>query len=386
MPERPISPLAESLLSAFLNRAEEHALILLDPEGRVVGWLAAAERVLGYTAEEIAGESISRLFTPEDRALKLDEHELRTAAEHGKAEDDRWQVRKDGGRIWASGVTTAHRDAAGKLIGFYKVLRDRTDEKARIEAIESRLAAAAESDDRKGVFLATLAHELRNTLYSLGLSVDLIRMTLAEAEGSADLIGLLERQAAVTKRLVEDISDVTRVGTGKLAIEKRAVVLNDLLAEVVEGWRAKAASRGQELLLLLPEAPIVIDGDPERLHQVFVNLVSNALKYTPDGGKVAVKMTAEGADEAVTKIEDTGVGIAPEMQSRIFDLFTQETSSQEMAQGGYGVGLWLVKSLVDLHGGVVAVKSDGKGKGSEFTVRLPMRSDATSGEGGEVPA
>jgi signal transduction histidine kinase len=177
----------------------------------------------------------------------------------------------------------------------------------------------------------------------------------------------------VLQRLVDDMLDLSRVGAGKIELQRRVVSLNEILRSAVESTRSAVAAQRHTLDLLLPDGDVFVEGDPDRLHQVFVNLINNAVKYTPAGGRIWVKGTAEPG-EAVARVEDSGVGIPHEMLPRIFDLFTQTESTRGMSQGGLGIGLALVKNLVSLHGGSVQAKSDGPGKGSEFTVRLPLKS------------
>ncbi|WP_439627732.1 sensor histidine kinase [Gemmata sp.] len=353
----------DELLRLLLDQNRDHAIILLDPAGTVVGWLPGAEAVFGYAAAEMVGRPLSTIFTPEDRERGAHEHELGVARADGRAEDDRWQVRRDGTRIWAGGVLVPLRDPAGAVVGFGKVLRDRTDVKAQVDA----LANAAE---RHKLCLGTLAHELRNPLAPLANAVELIRQTPG-TDNVAGPLGRIERQVGVIRRLVDGMMEATRAGAGKLKLHLRAVHLEDVLTGAADCCRPQAEQRRQDFKVLLLPGPTVVEADPDRLHQVAVNLLANAIKYTPEGGGVWLKATVEGGD-AVFRVEDNGCGIAPGMLPRIFDLFTQEAESADQSQGGLGLGLSVVKELVSLHGGTVQVRSEGRGKGSEFTVRLPL--------------
>lgn len=362
----------DELLRLFLEQASEHALILLGREGQIVGWLAGAERIFGYTAEEVVGKSASILFTSEDILRKAAEQELHIASKNGPAEDDRWQIRKDGARIWASGVVVPLRDSQGNVVGFGKILRNRTDQKARIENLENHCEALTKADERKNIFMGTLAHELRNPLAPLTSAVDLIRLTVPDTPDLSFATTLIRRQVEFIQRLVDDLLDVTRIGAGKIQIEKQEANLNTLLNSVAESCRAQIEDRKQNFQLILPEVPILLTADATRLRQVFMNLVNNASKYTNEGGEIWVKANVE-EDEAVVRVSDTGIGISAEMLPRIFEMFTQEESARVKAPQGLGIGLALVKDLVTLHGGKVLVRSDGRDKGSEFTVRLPLR-------------
>jgi two-component system CheB/CheR fusion protein len=364
-------PTHEGLLRLLADQAQDHALLLLDPQGLIVGWLAGEETIFGYTAPEMIGQPLHRLFTPEDRQRGVPEHELEVARQDGRAEDDRWQLRKDGTRFWAVGVVTPLRDAAKQLVGFGKVLRDRTDVRAQIEAAAQRAEAATQADRRKTIFLGTLAHELRNPLAPLSAAVQLIHLARGDAAALAYPVQIIERQLAILRRLVDDLLDVTRIEEGKIRLQRGPTDLNEVLRRAAEACRPAAEQRHHDFRVLLLPGATVVDGDPERLQQVFVNLLNNAVKYTPDGGSLWLKQTVEGP-EAVVRVQDTGVGIEPGMLPRIFELFTQEESSLARAEGGLGLGLPLVRQLVSLHGGTVQVRSEGKSKGSEFTVRLPL--------------
>lgn len=359
----PTPPPAE-LLRLLLDQGTDHAVILLDAEGVVVGWLPGAEYTLGYTEAEMVGRPLSVLFTPEDQARGADAHELTVARADGRAEDDRWHVRRDGTRIWANGVLTSLRDAAGVVVGFGKLLRDRTDLRAQVET----LTKAAE---RHKAFLGTLAHELRSPLSALSNAAHLLKLPAATDDQRAATVRVVERQVQLLSRLVEDVLDVTRVGTGKVDLRLRVLPLEEVLTRTGDACRPAAERRGLKFKLLLLPTPTLVEADPDRLEQVVGNLLGNAIKYTPDGGSVWVKATVEGA-EAVFRVEDTGVGVGADMLPRIFDLFTQEASSLGRSQGGLGLGLPLVRELVELHGGTVQVRSEGRDKGSEFTVRLPL--------------
>jgi PAS domain S-box-containing protein len=359
----------EDLLDLALREVSTLALILLDPKGVIVRWLAGAERLFGYKAEEIIGKNVCMLFTPEDVKRELSAWELNTARDSGESEDDRWQVRKDGGRIWVSGTLTALRDSRGALVGFAKVIRNRTDQKFQFETLESRIAGFHGAEKRKNDFIATLAHELRNPLNAINSACAL----LAEYDTSPDkemALGTIRRQVEFIDRMLRELLDGARAATGKVSLKKERVAVQDIVSQAIEVCRPKIEQQTHELLPLMPDIPIMLDADPLRLRQVFVNLLENAVKYTRHGGTIWVKATTEG-NEAVVRVQDTGIGISPDVMPHIFDLFTQGEIALP-AEGGLGIGLSVVKEIVGLHGGTVQATSDGLGKGSEFTVRLPL--------------
>jgi PAS domain S-box-containing protein len=360
---------AEELRRLMPDQLQEFAVVLLDRDGRIVGWLSGAERIFGYRAEEVIGKPVDMLFPPEDREVGMPVFERHVAAQDGRAEDDRWMLRKDGLRFWAAGSISPLRDHAGEMRGFAKVLRNRSDVKGQIEALEKRIAGLERADEKKNKFIATLAHELRTPLSSLMNAAHIMNLAAPPTQEAAFAASMVERQIEAMRRLVDDLADVTRVNVGKVTLKKRRLQLHEVVREAVDTCRPSLDARTHELKVLMSDSTMTVEGDAGRLRQVFINLLENAAKYTEHGGSVFVKSFIEG-HEAVVKIEDTGVGISPETLPRIFDLFTQAEVAGD--RGGLGIGLSVVKDLVALHGGTVQVRSDGLGKGSEFTVRLPL--------------
>ena len=356
-------------LRLFADRAKDIAILVLDLEGRVVWWSAGAHHVFGYPASEIVGQPCMRLFTPEDVSSGLPAQELAVAAKDGTSEDDRWMMRRDGSRFWASGAVVALRDEHDATIGYGKMLRDRTEVREQLETLRNQLEEAEAVHHRKDVFFSTLSHELRNSLAPLVNASYVVRLAARSKPDLGPPLGIIERQIDILRRLVDDLLEVSRITAGKVDIRDEPVVLRDVLEQAMVGTRSLVDRKGHHLEVFMPSRPVVVAGDRVRLEQVFVNLLNNAAKFTPPGGRIWVKATIEG-DEAVVRIEDTGVGIAPEMVPRIFDLFTQAQSPQ--SREGLGIGLAVVKDLVTRHGGSVQVMSQGPDKGSEFTVRLPL--------------
>jgi PAS domain S-box-containing protein len=357
------------LLQLVAEQSKEHVFILLDLNGRIVWWNSGAEQVFGRSSAEMLNKTISRLFTPEDIQKGIPEQEIQMALQVGRAEDDRWLVRADGSRFWATGIMVTINDENNQPIGFGKIIRNRTDVKEQLEFFRNQIEELTRENQRKSIFLATLAHELRNPLTPLSSAVQLIRMTGALSPNLEYPIKLIERQVEFIKRLVDDLMDVTRLSTGKLQLNKQTIVLQDIINRAVEATRPLVEEKNHRLRVILPVTEIAVVADSDRLNQVVVNLITNAVKFTPERGQISVKATTEG-EEAVILVQDTGIGIAHDMLARIFDLFTQVESNT--SHGGLGIGLSLVKDLVMLHGGSVQVRSDGIGKGAEFAVRLPL--------------
>jgi len=361
----------KDLLQLALVQEQEHAVILLGPDARVVSWLPGATKTFGYEAEEMLGETIERIFTAEDLRRGDAEWELRTARSYGSAEDDRWQVRKDGIRIWVSGIMTALRDADGNLAGYLKVARDRTDLKSHIETLQHRLEQASHAEGEKRIVLGTLAHELRGPLGPLMNAAQVIRMTATAAPQIQSALEIIERQVRFIDKLVEDLLETTRVTVGKVSLHYETVELGSIVDRAIETCSAALKERDQNVVVLIP-ASLSIQADAMRLQQVLVNLISNSSKFSPQGNRLWVKATVDG-EELVLRVEDQGKGVPSELLPRIFELFTQAAPQAESEAKGLGLGLALVKAIVEMHGGTVQARSEGAGKGTEIIVRLPLR-------------
>jgi PAS domain S-box-containing protein len=359
----------DQLLSLLAQQSKEHAFLLLDPDARVLWWSPGAEYIFDRSSSEMVGQPLTKLFTPEDVEKGIPDQEIELALNFGKAEDDRWQIRRDGSRFWATGILVALRDQKDDLVGFGKILRNRTDLREQLEALRNQVEALTAADRQKNKFLATLSHELRNPLASVSTAVELISRTLSPNANVEASLKIIEEQLDFVRRMLDDLLDVTRISTGKVRLNMRPVELHETIQRAVEAARPWIEERYQKIQVIAPWSSILVQGDPDRLHQVFLNLMTNAAKYTPERGNIWVKVTTE-ADEAVVRVTDTGVGIPHEMLPRIFDLFTQVET--RLSHGGLGIGLALVKDFVALHGGSVQVRSEGIGKGSEFMVRLPL--------------
>ncbi|HYD77001.1 PAS domain-containing sensor histidine kinase [Ramlibacter sp.] len=361
----------------FLTQTKEYAFIALDPGGRIVAWAGAAEKVLGYSAEEVLGKPVSLIFTAEDRARGLDQHELAVAMHDSRAEDDRWHLRKDGNRIWVTGTVDAIRGADGQLLGFVKTVRDRTDLRMQLDALENELELARRARERTNQFLRTLGHELRNPLAPLHSSAQILER-IGGDERVQRVAEIMHSQIATLRSLADDLMEAARLDAGQLELNRTREDLRTLVEECVSGHEGAAVGKGVQLEAVLPPQPLPVDIDRARLLQVLNNLVSNAIKYTPAGGRVWCKATQED-DDVVLRIEDNGMGIDPAVLPRIFDLFTRDPRAEQMEPGGMGIGLSVVHQVVRLHGGIVQARSAGHGHGSEFMVRLPA-ADADAGE------
>ena len=232
-------------------------------------------------------------------------------------------------------------------------------------------AALQETDRRKDEFLAILAHELRNPLAPLRNALQLLQLAGGDRQTVEQTVGIMDRQLQQMVRLIDDLLDISRITRGKIELRKERVELAAVIRDAVETSRPLLETAGHELTVIYPPEPISLDADPTRLAQVFANLLNNAAKYTPPGGHIRLMAERQG-EEVVVKVSDTGIGIPDDMLPRVFEMFTQVDRSLERSQGGLGIGLSLVRGLVELHGGSVEAKSDGPGRGSEFSVRLAV--------------
>ncbi|MDB5821338.1 MAG: sensor histidine kinase [Herminiimonas sp.] len=370
MPQRPPAPPAHKLLRLLIEQDEDHAVFLMDSRGVITDWFRGAEHIFGFTADEMVGQSVVRLFNQIDIDRGAPEHELQAAGVAGRGEDDRWHIRKDGTPFWGSGAVLALREN-GQVVGFSKVVRNRTDVKTQTEAQNNRVQSLEDKLEQEKIFMATVSHELRNPLAPLANAIELIKRSCPSDPMTTTALKIIDRQMAALSRLVEDLLETARVETGKVSLHLETVDLKDVFGAAAESVRPQADLRQQELSVICIPGDVVVMADRQRLEQVFINLITNAVKYTPAGGKILCNLTTEGGD-AIARVEDNGLGMGVDILPKVFNLFTQEETSKANAAGGLGIGLSLVRTLVQLHGGTVQARSDGSGKGSVFTVRLPL--------------
>ena len=317
---------------------------------------------------------VASFFFPEDQDHMMHEFfpsVLQTG--HGEIEV-RFRHFKTGAARWMAYKVLTLPGADGRPTAFATVSQDVT-ERRRLEDDLRRVAAElSDADRRKNEFLAMLAHELRNPLAPISNAVRALSLGRRDETAVDSASEMLERQVGQIIRLVDDLLDVSRISRGKIALRPERVELTRIIDQAVEASRAQYRSMDQELTVSLPSEPVYLNADPTRLAQVVGNLLNNAHKFTDVGGRISVAVEREGA-QVVIRVKDTGVGIAAEHLAGIFEMFTQVESSLERSRSGLGIGLTLVKTLVEMHGGTVEAHSDGPGRGSEFVVRLPVLRD-----------
>ncbi len=355
--------LSEERFRLLVEGVKDYAIFMLDPSGHIVSWNAGAQKNKGYEASEIIGKHFSVFYPPEVAAAGWPAHELEMAVRDGRFEDEGWRVRKDGTRFWASVVITSLIDASGRHRGFAKVTRDLT-ERRRVTALE-------DEGRRITTFLAMLGHELRNPLAPISNAVAVLEREKLESRtlrATRDIIG---RQLRQLTRLVDDLLDVGRITSGKLHLESMPVRLRDAIQEAIEATRPLIEAKSQVLATDIDGADPWTMGDRARIVQVFCNLLNNASKFTPVGGRIDARLTA-AAGTGEFSVRDDGPGIPPQDLQRVFGLFAQVEQDIARPQGGLGLGLSLVQQLVALHGGEVSAFSKGvPGEGAEFVVQLP---------------
>ena len=341
---------------------------VLDPQGRTTFANARMAEMLGISVAEMPGRSVFDFIDPEDRS--------RTAARlkqrrQGIAEvfDLRFH-RADGQELWAIVSASPYTDDRGIVVGILGMLTDITDRKRAEEELRN-------ADRRKEEFLAVLSHELRNPLAPIQTAVDLLEQAGTSGAGSERELAMIKRQVQNLKRLVDDLLDVSRISRGKIELRKELVELAAVVAQAVEAVRPLFDEHHHELHVSIPEESIVLEADSTRLEQILSNLLINAAKYSPQGGRIWLDVKFFQS-EVVIHVRDTGIGIEPDLLPKVFDLFLQGERRVGLSHEGGGIGLSLAKNLVELHGGTITAHSQGPDMGSEFVVKLPVVSRVQS--------
>jgi PAS domain S-box-containing protein len=360
------SEIALARLAAIVDSSDD-AIVSKTLDGVIMSWNRAAERMFGYSASEAIGRHIT-LIIPEDR--HGEEQEVLARIRRGERIDHFDTVRrtKDGRLIYISLTVSPVRGPDGTIVGASKTARDVTDRKLAEEERTRLLGEAQAANRAKDEFLAMFSHELRNPLAAVASAADVIAM----ARGLDDLprpVAVIGRQVAHLRRLIDDLLDAARVRTGKLTLDRVSVNLREAVDHAVTVLRAGAVPVRH--VIEVDADDVGTFADPIRLEQIILNLLTNAVKYTPAGRRIRVITRAENG-QAVLRVTDEGVGLSEDVLPTVFELFAQGEQGIDRAHGGLGIGLALVRTLVELHGGTVEAASLGPGRGSTFTVRLPL--------------
>ncbi|HEX3251065.1 MAG TPA: PAS domain S-box protein [Pyrinomonadaceae bacterium] len=355
------------LLAAIVESSND-AIISKSLQGIIQTWNAAAERLFGFTADEAVGRHIS-LVIPPDRIAEEDEIIASLKAgkriEHFETE----RMRKDGRRITVSLTISPIKDDSGNVVGASKIVRDVSEQKQMMDDLQRLAADLSAADQRKNEFLATLAHELRNPLAPMSNMLEVLKRADNDGEILKRAHETIERQLNQMIRLVDDLLDMNRITHDRLELRRSEVELESVIQQAVEVARPLIDAAHQELIVQLPKEPVYLNADRARLAQVFGNLLNNSCKYTKPNGRIALNAKRVD-DEVLVTVRDNGAGIPPDKLGSIFDMFMQVDRSSERSQGGLGIGLRLVKRLVEMHGGSIEARSEGEGLGSEFIVHL----------------
>jgi PAS domain S-box-containing protein len=376
------SELLQARLAAIIESAED-AIVGKTLEGVITSWNSGAERIFGYTADEAIGKPVTMLI-PEERMDEEPNILARIRAGERVEHYETVRVRKDGRRLNISLTVSPVRGPDGRIIGASKIARDITDrklaERERERLLESERQSRHEAEDArreaeeasrlKDEFLATLSHELRTPLTAILGWSHMLRTGQIVGDDVGGVYETIERNARAQAQLVDDLLDVSRIITGKLRLDVQTVDPSAFIDAAVEAVRPGADGKGVRLRKTVEDGAVSVAGDPVRLQQVVWNLLTNAVKFTPQGGSIEIGLARAGANVEMS-VTDTGVGIAPEFLPYVFDRFRQADGRITRRHGGLGLGLSIVRHLVEQHGGTVRAESDGEGHGSTFTVSLP---------------
>ncbi|HMB29588.1 MAG TPA: PAS domain-containing sensor histidine kinase [Blastocatellia bacterium] len=337
----------ENLFRLMVESVSDYSIFAIDLGGRILSWNKGAEEVFGYRKEEIVGESFAILFTPEDRKQGAPERELENVRSNGRSGENRLHLRKDGSRLWISGLVNPLRDEAGNLIGYVKVARGGDEEadarkraeEEREEDLERERTARSESEDAsrmKDEFIALISHELRSPLNAILGWTRILRQGRPDEELYQRATEIIERSARMQSQLIDDLMDTARIVRGKMKLEVQPVNLAPLIEKAMDVVRPAADAKGITLDAVLAREADQITGDPDRLQQVVWNLLSNAVKFTTEGGRVEVKLGRVDPYIQIS-VRDTGCGISPEFMPYLFERYRQADASAARRKGGLGL-------------------------------------------------
>lgn len=381
---------AEPERDSALYQQAPCGLLLTDVNGTILRVNATFCRWVGYEAEELLGKRLSSLFTMGGRLFhqthwipllqiqgSIAEVKLDVLHRRGHTvpmlfnAQARTQDGESQHEIGTMVVNDRHAYERELLIARKKAEQALAAQREAQTALERSRDALALADRRKDEFLATLAHELRNPLSPIRNALDLIRTTAADRNRHSHLWSIVDRQVRVLSHLVDDLLDISRIAGGKVPLRKETMLVADALQQAIEAAEPIILAGQHRLSVTQSEAGIAVHADPVRLQQIVSNLLTNAAKYTPPGGRIEIRTERDG-DTVQIMVSDSGVGIPAQHLETVFEMFSQLTPARERSQGGLGIGLALVRGLVHLHGGTIKAHSAGEGQGSQFIVRLPL--------------
>jgi hypothetical protein len=378
----------------IVQSIKDYAVFMLDPDGRILSWNEGANRIKGYTAPEVLGRSFELFYPAEAVADGFPKMELKEAAQVGRFEDEGWRIRKDGSRFWANVVITALRGPEGKLLGFAKVTRDLTarrvaEEQARQlaaeqaahaeaaaqneelqrlnEQLETALKIAERSTRLRDEVLAVVAHDLRNPVHTVLGAAGVIEV-IPLGEAHTRHMQMIQRAARRMERLISDLLDVASIESGTLSLRSAPIDLTAIVTEVLEPIASQARERKLDVQREIDSGIPTVMGDHDRLVQVLSNLLGNAIKFTPEGGRVRLRVARSG-DEVLVSVADNGIGISSSDLPHVFERFWR---SQDSKEKGAGLGLSIASGIIEAHGGRIWAESE-LGVGTTMTFTLPAR-------------
>jgi len=365
-------------LRALLDGVRDYAIYALDTAGRISSWHPGAQAMMGFNAEEAIGTHFTRLFTEEDRISGRPNEEMALAARHGEYKGEGLRLRKNGSTFDAAVVLTALCGPRGEQLGFLKLTQDisgrLTQQREREAMLADAQAARAEAErasQAKGEFLAIVSHELRTPLSAMLGWAHVLQRGAVDANTLERGLAAISRNARIQGQLIEDLLDMSRIEAGQLRLDLQRIELGGVIAAAIDSARPASSLQRIDLRTVFSPGGCTVLGDAARLQQVVANLLNNAIKFTPQGGQVSVSLTKAGGNARLA-VTDTGQGIEPDFIARMFDRFQQQDGSRTRRHGGLGLGLAIVRHLVQLHGGTVQAQSPGSEQGATFTVTLPL--------------
>ena len=372
----------EESFRLMVESVTDYAIVMLDPDGRVVSWNAGAQRIIGYSAEEIVGQHLSRFYLGDDVANGKPQRDLDAAAAEGRCQDEGWRTRKDGSTFWANVVTTAIRDQAGTLRGFAKLTRDLTAPQQVEADLTNAKAAAEKANLAKSDFLSGMSHELRTPLNAiLGFGQLMESDSPPPSPAQKASIEQILQAGWYLLDLINEILDLAMIESGKLSLSPEPIALRDVMLECKTMIEPQAQKRGIHMTFPEFDGPYFIDADRTRVKQILINLLSNAIKYNKPRGTVVVGCAATARDRIRVTVADSGAGLPPDKLAQLFQPFNR--LGQQANIEGTGIGLVMTKRLVELMGGAIGAEST-VGTGSVFWFELV--STAAPGLAGEVTA
>ncbi|MGE5608738.1 MAG: PAS domain S-box protein [Bacillota bacterium] len=372
-------------LAAIVESCND-AIVGVTLEGMIISWNAAAERVFGYTAAEMLGRHISQLV-PADRGEEYPWLLEMAVSGENVAHHETMRVRRDGTLVDVSLTVSPIKDQQGQIIGISEILRDVTQQKRAQKELQLAKEAAEAASKAKDQFLAMLSHELRTPLTPVLAMVTGLRLQHPWPGKLREELEIIQRSVELEARLIDDLLDLTDIMRGTLRLRREILDVHSILRAATELCAGEIAGKSLELQIQAEAEGHHVEGDPARLQQVFWSLIRNATKFTPAGGKIAIRTrngqrpgSGDGEAGLIIEVADTGMGIAPELLPRVFDAFEQGRDANNQRFMGLGMGLPISKALLEMHGGQIYVTSDGPGRGAVFTIWLPCRQPAKAGD------